>query len=91
VLRLAAAVAEGAAAHGRWAGVCGELAGDPGAALLLAAVGIGELSMAAPLVPEVKEALRGVDLGEVRPVAQQAQELDDAAAVAELVAPLLGA
>jgi phosphocarrier protein FPr len=91
VLRLAAAVAEGAAAHGRWAGVCGELAGDPGAALLLAAVGIGELSMAAPLVPEVKEALRGVDLGEVRPVAQQALELDDAAAVAELVAPLLGA
>jgi multiphosphoryl transfer protein len=90
VLRLAAAVAEGAEAHGRWAGVCGELAGDPGAALLLAALGIRELSMAAPLVPEVKEALRGVDLGEVRPLARQALELDDAAAVAELVAPLLG-
>ena len=32
VLRLIAAVVEAAEAHGRWVGVCGELAGDPEAA-----------------------------------------------------------
>jgi len=71
--------------------VCGELAGDPGAALLLAGLGIGELSMAAPLIPAVKEALRGVTLADARDLARQALELDDAAAVAALVAPVLGA
>ena len=47
-----------AAAHGRWVGVCGELAGDPAAAVLLVGLGVTELSMAPPLVAEVKAALR---------------------------------
>jgi phosphoenolpyruvate-protein kinase (PTS system EI component) len=91
VLRLVGAVADGAAAHHRWAGVCGELAGDPAAAVLLAGLGVRELSMAAPLIPAVKEALRAVSLEEARAVARQALEVDDAAAAAALVAPLLGA
>jgi phosphocarrier protein FPr len=91
VLRLVAAVAEGAAAHGRWAGVCGELAGDPAAAVLLAGLGIRELSMAAPLIPAVKEALRAVSLEQAQAVARQALELEEPAAVSALVAPLLGA
>ena len=33
VLRLIAETVAGAAAYGRWVGVCGELAGDPAAAL----------------------------------------------------------
>jgi phosphocarrier protein FPr len=91
VLRLISAVATAATAHDRWAGVCGELAGDPGAAVLLAGLGVRELSMAAPRIPAVKEALRGVTLADAREVARQALELDDAVAVSELVAPLLTA
>jgi phosphocarrier protein FPr len=90
VLRLIAAVADGAAAHDRWAGVCGELAGDPGAAVLLAGLGVRELSMAAPLIPAVKEALRAVSLEQAQAVARQSLELEDAAAVTALVTPLLG-
>ena len=45
------ATVEAAAAHGRWVGVCGELAGDPAAAVLLAGLGVTELSMAPGLDP----------------------------------------
>ncbi len=62
VLRLIAATVAGAAAHGRWVGVCGELAGDPAAAILLVGLGVRELSMAPPLVPDVKAALRSISL-----------------------------
>ncbi len=61
VLALTAAVTAAAAAHGRWVGVCGELAGDPGAAVLLAGLGVRELSMAGSRIPAVKAALREVD------------------------------
>ncbi|MCW3046301.1 MAG: phosphoenolpyruvate-protein phosphotransferase, partial [Solirubrobacterales bacterium] len=91
VLRLISMVSTAAAAHDRWTGVCGELAGDPAAAILLAGLGVRELSMAAPRIPAVKEALRGVTLADAREVARQALELDDAAGAAELVAPLLTA
>jgi phosphoenolpyruvate-protein kinase (PTS system EI component) len=47
--------------------------------------------MAAPRIPAVKEALRGVTLADAREVARRALELDDAVAVSELVAPLLAA
>ena len=40
VLRLIAAAVEAARAHGRWVGVCGELAGEPEAAVVLAGLGV---------------------------------------------------
>jgi phosphoenolpyruvate-protein phosphotransferase/dihydroxyacetone kinase phosphotransfer subunit len=89
VLRLVSEVVAGATAHDRWVGVCGELAGDPAAALVLAGLGVRELSMAAPLVPEVKEALRGVTLADARDAARRALDLDDPDAVRDVVAPLL--
>jgi multiphosphoryl transfer protein len=89
VLRLIATVTAAAEAHGRWVGVCGELAGDPAAALLLAGLGVRELSMAASRIPEVKEALRAATMTELRDAAGRALELDDAAAAADTVAPLL--
>jgi len=61
VLALVASVTAAAAAHDRWVGVCGELAGDPEAAVLLAGLGVRELSMAASRIPAVKAALRDAD------------------------------
>jgi phosphocarrier protein FPr len=58
VLDLIARVVRAADAHGRWVGVCGELAGDPDAARRLTAIGVSELSMAASRIPDVKAALR---------------------------------
>jgi multiphosphoryl transfer protein len=89
VLRLVAETVAGARAHGRWVGVCGELAGDPPTALLFAGLGVTELSMAPALVPEVKEALRGVTLADAQAAARQALEVDSAAAARALGAALL--
>ncbi|HEY6693253.1 MAG TPA: phosphoenolpyruvate--protein phosphotransferase [Solirubrobacteraceae bacterium] len=72
VLRLIAETARAAAAHGRWVGVCGELAGDPEAAVVLAGLGVKELSMAASRIPAVKDALRAVTLAEARDAAARA-------------------
>jgi multiphosphoryl transfer protein len=72
VLRLIADTARAAAAHGRWVGVCGELAGDPEAAVVLAGLGVRELSMAASRIAEVKEALRATTLAAARDAAEDA-------------------
>ena len=89
VLRLVKATVEAASAHGRWVGVCGELAGDPATAVLFAGLGVTELSMAPALVPEAKAALRGVELEQARAAAHAALEVDSAAAARALGARLL--
>ena len=89
VLRLVEETVRAAAAHGRWVGVCGELAGDPASALLFAGLGVTELSMAPALVPEAKAALRGVDLEQARAAAEAALATDSAAAARAFGARLL--
>jgi phosphoenolpyruvate-protein phosphotransferase/dihydroxyacetone kinase phosphotransfer subunit len=89
VLRLVSETVRGAAPHGRWVGVCGELAGDPAAAILFAGLGVTELSMAPALVPEVKAALRGVSLADASAAASQALDTDSATEARALGASLL--
>jgi phosphoenolpyruvate-protein kinase (PTS system EI component) len=89
VLRLVRATVQAAAPHDRMVGVCGELAGDPAAAILLAGLGVHELSMAPALVPEVKAALREVDFATARATAEAALEAPDAATARALAAALL--
>jgi multiphosphoryl transfer protein len=89
VLRLVRDTLEGAEAHGRWVGVCGELAGDPPAAVLLAGLGVRELSMAPRLIPEVKAALRSVTLADASEAAERALAVGDADEARRLAAALL--
>jgi multiphosphoryl transfer protein len=89
VLRLVRETVGAAEAHGRWVGVCGELAGDPAAAILLAGLGVTELSMAPALIPEAKAALRAVDLPAARAAAESALEAEDADAAREIALSLL--
>jgi phosphocarrier protein FPr len=89
VLRLVEATVAAANAHGRWVGVCGEMAGDPAAAVLLAGLGVTELSMAPGLVPEAKAALRAVDLADARAAAHAALDAEDADGARRLAAALL--
>jgi phosphoenolpyruvate-protein phosphotransferase/dihydroxyacetone kinase phosphotransfer subunit len=86
VLGLIGTVAEAANGHGKWAGVCGELASDPVAVPVLVGLGIAELSANAPAIPAVKQAVRGVDAEAARVVAEKAVELSSAAEVRRLVA-----
>jgi phosphocarrier protein FPr len=85
VLRLIDAVTRGAAEHGRWVGVCGELAGDPVAASLFVGLGVTELSMAPTRIPEIKETIRGLELATARTLAQRAIALESVDEVRALV------
>ncbi|WP_330925839.1 phosphoenolpyruvate-protein phosphotransferase PtsI [Candidatus Sororendozoicomonas aggregata] len=44
---------------GKWTGMCGEMAGDEHAVLLLAGLGLDEFSVSASSIPRVKKVLRG--------------------------------
>jgi multiphosphoryl transfer protein len=88
VLRLIRIVADAASAHGKWVGVCGELASDPDAVPVLLGLGVGELSANGPAIPTVKQAVRRVDVEEARELAEQALELSSAAEVRALFAEL---
>jgi multiphosphoryl transfer protein len=86
VLRLIGTLAEAANGHGKWAGVCGELASDPVAVPVLIGLGIAELSANAPAIPAVKQAVRAIDSEAARDLAEHAVELSSAAEVRKLVA-----
>jgi multiphosphoryl transfer protein len=89
VLRLIRLIAAGASVHDRLVAVCGELAGDPAAAVLLVGLGVRELSMAPPLIAEVKQALRSVTLAEAIAAAEQAVNAPDATAARAIADALL--
>ncbi|HYY05160.1 MAG TPA: phosphoenolpyruvate--protein phosphotransferase, partial [Candidatus Limnocylindria bacterium] len=84
VLRLIRIVAEAAGRHGRWVGVCGELASDSAAVPVLIGLGITELSANGPAIPAVKQAVREVDLESARALADEALRLSSAAEVRAL-------
>jgi phosphoenolpyruvate-protein kinase (PTS system EI component) len=86
VLRLIRMITEAASGHGKWVGVCGELASDPEAVPVLVGLGVAELSANAPAIPGVKQAVRGVDAEEARELAEQALELSSATEVRTLFA-----
>jgi phosphoenolpyruvate-protein phosphotransferase len=89
VLRLIKATVDGGAAHGAWTGVCGEMAGDPASAVLLAGLGVNELSMSPSLIPEAKEALRAVTLQAASEAAERALSADSADEARALALALL--
>lgn len=86
VLRLIERTISAAHRAGIWAGMCGELAGDPLAAPLLLGLGLDEFSMAASSIPVVKERLRSLSYEEAQGLARVALSLPDAEAVRALLA-----
>jgi phosphoenolpyruvate-protein phosphotransferase (PTS system enzyme I) len=70
VLRLIKLTVDAAHAQGIWAGVCGQIAGDPVLAPLLIGLGIDELSCAPGVIDEVKYMIRRLKLDEAKKLAE---------------------
>lgn len=70
VLELIRRVIEAARRHGKWAGMCGGMAGDPLAAPLLLGLGLDEWSMETGALPKVKRALAQLNAETCRERAQ---------------------
>ena len=85
VLQLIDITVRAAHAHGKWVGVCGELAADPLAVPVLIGLGVDELSVSARSIPEVKARVREFSLSEAQGLAQKALAVGSAAQVRALV------
>lgn len=77
VLRAIRQIVEGAHAAGRQVSVCGEMAGDPAAALLLLALGVDTLSMSLGNLLKVKWAIRSVPYATLREVLAEVERKDN--------------
>ena len=78
VLRLIGMTVEAAHAHGKWVGVCGELAADALAVPMLVGLGVDELSVSARSIALVKARVRELDFVACQRLAQQALMLPGA-------------
>jgi len=87
VLRLIDQVVRAATAAGKWVGVCGGVAGEPRGAMILAGLGVVELSMSVPSVASIKAQLRNLTLGKVQAFAKKALACKSPAEVRALPMP----
>ncbi|MFK7830027.1 MAG: phosphoenolpyruvate--protein phosphotransferase [Congregibacter sp.] len=71
-------VAEGARAEGKQVSICGELAGNPSAAVLLLAMGYDVLSMNATSLLRVKRTIRALTAADARTLFEEVRVLDSA-------------
>ncbi len=78
VLRMIKQTADAGRSAGIWTGMCGELAGNPLATPVLVGLGLSELSMSAPAIPQVKQAVRAITMSEAQRAAHEALELTTA-------------
>ena len=88
VLRLIKRTIESANIKGKWAGMCGEMASDPKAAILLMAMGIKELSMSAPSIPRVKEAIRKITAAQADEILDKVMAMEDGDKIRDYLAGL---
>ena len=72
VLNLIKQVIDASHAEGKWTGMCGELAGDERATLLLLGMGLDEFSMSAISIPRIKKLIRNANYADTQALAEQA-------------------
>ena len=89
VLSLIKQVIDASHAEGKWTGMCGELAGDERATLLLLGMGLDEFSMSAISVPHIKKLVRNVSYQEAKALADEALQKPTAAEIEQLIQAFL--
>ena len=85
VLNLIKQVIDASHAEGKWTGMCGELAGDERATVLLLGMGLDEFSMSAISIPRVKQLVRNTSFSVAKDLADRALAAATAAEVEAIV------
>lgn len=75
VLRLIKNIIDSGHKENIWVGLCGEMAGEPGFALILLGLGLDEFSMSAAVIPEIKYVIRNVKFKDAKELAVKALTL----------------
>ena len=85
VLQALQRVVNEAHSQGTSVSICGELAGEPGSAILLMAMGFDVLSMNSTNLPKVKSVIRAITLEQAEELLDEIMKLPDAESVANCV------
>lgn len=85
VLRLIKMTIDGAHKEGKWAGMCGAMAGEPYAVPLLLGMGLDEFSMSATQILKARKMVNGLSKDEAAKLADEALKLATAEEVLDLV------
>ena len=75
VLRIVRSVADAGHSKGVWVGMCGEMAADPMATLILLGLDLDELSVSPSMLPEVKKIIRTVTFEDAEKIAEKALQM----------------
>ncbi|MEC1524701.1 phosphoenolpyruvate--protein phosphotransferase [Neobacillus niacini] len=85
ILRLVKMVIDAAHAEGKWAGMCGEMAGDETAIPLLLGLGLDEFSMSATSILKARSQIKKLNKSEMESLANQVLNMQTTAQVIEAV------
>ena len=86
ILRLIKNVIDATAARDdRFTGMCGEMAGDPYATLILLGMGLDEFSMSASSIPQIKKIIRSVTEDEAKAIADDALSMKSSADIRDMI------
>jgi phosphotransferase system enzyme I (PtsP) len=85
VLRALKMVVDEVHRAGKPVGICGEMAGDPGAAILLMAMGFDSLSMSASNLLKIRKAICNTPLEQAKALLEQVLQVDNPAVIRSIV------
>jgi phosphoenolpyruvate-protein phosphotransferase (PTS system enzyme I) len=85
ILRLVKMVIDAAHAEGKWAGMCGEMAGDETAIPLLLGLGLDEFSMSATSILRARSQIKKLSKAEMEKLANQVLNMQTTSQVIEAV------
>lgn len=90
ILRLVKMVIDAAHANGKWAGMCGEMAGDPIAIPLLLGLGLDEFSMSAPSMLKARKQINQLSQSDMVKLADHALNMQTSDEVRQFVKETVG-
>lgn len=85
ILRLVKMAIDGAHKHGKWCGMCGEMAGDELAVPVLLGLGLDEFSMSATSILRARKMVTELNYEDMKVLAEKAVNLDTMEEVEELI------
>lgn len=89
VLRLIKSTIDASHRVGKFTGMCGEMAGDPAAALILLGMGLDEFSMSASAIPRIKKIIRSVSYERAKVIAEHVLTMRSSSEIHEYALKML--
>jgi len=89
VIRLIKQIVDNGHRKGVWVGMCGEMASDPRAILILIGLGLDELSVSPIALPAIKHIIRSIRYSEAAKIAQKVMQMETALDIRDYIEAIM--